>query len=403
MKKLVSIIASAALVISTVPFESFEVGAAGKYQNVIVNGKNIGEIFCEYTGNDDFSVVSVNAELKKGSNEVTIEASWGWTAFDALLVEEGSFSSYTGGGKLSNPKASDQTQSLYNFLCDTYGNYVISGQQESTWMGSDNYEFDIIGADTYVNHTESLVTMYNKTAQVANKPVCLHENGPIPDPEKMKNDGAKWLWFMTWHTMFIDSNEYNTSSYISRIYNSDYLLTLDELPDIYHYGSASAGSDTAPAFEISKAEAVKGDVNADGVFNAADLLLMQKWMLGISDAELADRDAGDLKKDNTLNIYDSILMKQELIVAGDESPKTSTTVKTSEQTVTPVKAYTYDAAKQYAEYPWNYKDSISQAGTVVIMYASISTTVCRIFSVSDIFLKFSPNSPQTVKLSEAPH
>lgn len=212
MKKLVSIIASAALVISTVPFESSEAGAAGgdqyefekgvivsssdnqaevsavkgasggkavdlndggntvtltvearnagahrlsfrysqpydedgKYQNVIVNGKNIGEIFCEYTGNDDFSVVSVNADLKKGSNEVTIEASWGWTAFDALLVEEGSFSSYTGGGKLSNPKASDQTQSLYNFLCDTYGNHVISGQQESTWMGSDNYEFDII-------------------------------------------------------------------------------------------------------------------------------------------------------------------------------------------------------------------------------------------------------------------
>ena len=116
----------------------------GKYQNILVNGRNVGEIFCEYTGNDSFSVISVNADLKKGSNEVTVEASWGWTAFDALLVEEGSFSDYTGGGKLSNPKASAQAQSLYSFLCDTYGKYVISGQQESTWMGSENYEFDII-------------------------------------------------------------------------------------------------------------------------------------------------------------------------------------------------------------------------------------------------------------------
>ena len=45
---------------------------------------------------------------------------------------------------LSNPNASAEAQSLYRFLHDTYGNYVISGQQESTWMGSEDYEFDII-------------------------------------------------------------------------------------------------------------------------------------------------------------------------------------------------------------------------------------------------------------------
>ncbi|MBP7188341.1 MAG: beta-mannosidase, partial [Ruminococcus sp.] len=116
----------------------------GKYQNIIVNGKNIGEIFCEYTGDGQFKTVSVNANLKQGENDITVEASWGWTYFDCLLIEKGEFSSYTGGGRLSNPNASAQAQSLYNFLCDTYGNHVISGQQESTWMGSEDYEFDII-------------------------------------------------------------------------------------------------------------------------------------------------------------------------------------------------------------------------------------------------------------------
>lgn len=33
---------------------------------------------------------------------------------------------------------------LYTYLCDTYGNAIISGQQESTWMGSDQYEFEYI-------------------------------------------------------------------------------------------------------------------------------------------------------------------------------------------------------------------------------------------------------------------
>jgi hypothetical protein len=33
---------------------------------------------------------------------------------------------------------------VYNYLWDTYGNNIISGQQESTWMGSPEYEMDII-------------------------------------------------------------------------------------------------------------------------------------------------------------------------------------------------------------------------------------------------------------------
>ena len=490
----------------------------GKIQNMLVNGKNVGEIVCEYTPEGAFRTASVNADLKQGSNDITVEAAWGWTYLDALIIEKGSFTNYTGGGKLSNPNASAQAQSLYNFLCDTYGNYVISGQQESTWMGSENYEFDIIkrasgkypalrgldymgddfsgcnrrarswyqqggivticwhcgsdfkgshtesmntnlnwdraltpgtneyndliagmdkgakalqelqkagvpvvwrpfhefdgkwfwwgkggaenfkklwrimydrytnywgldnliwslgycgdvnsgwypgdeyvdiiGSDTYVNHTDSLVSMYNKTAQVAKKPVCLHENGPIPNPEKMKADGAKWLWFMTWHTSFIDSNALNTSDYIKRIYNSDYMLTLDELPDIYHYGNSSVSSDP-PEFEIAPPESLRGDVNADGTFSIADLAAMQKWLLGDKTAVLADWKAGDLCADNRIDTFDIVLMRQELLAKIENDNMTPDA---------PKQAYNYDPAKQYVEYPQSYKNTISQAGTVI--------------------------------------
>lgn len=453
----------------------------GKYQDVIVNGRNIGQIFCAYTGEGRFSTVSVSANLNAGANTVTIQGSWGWTYLDSLTIEEENSANTSVSGKLSNPNASAETQSLYSFLCDTYGNYVISGQQESTWMGSEDYEFDIIrnasgkypalrgldymgddfagcnrrakswyakggivticwhcgsdfsgshtesmntelnwdkaltegtaeynaliagmdkgakallelkeagvpviwrpfhefdgkwfwwgkggaenfkklwrimydrytndwgldnliwnlgycgdvndgwypgdeyvdivGADTYVNHTDSLVSMYNKTAQVADKPVCLHENGPIPDPDKLKADGSKWLGFMTWHTSFIDSNEINTSQYINKVYNSDYMLTLDELPDIYHYQTA------APEPEI-----IKGDVNGDGEFNTSDLVLLQKWLLAVPDTELANWKAGDLCKDDRLDVFDMAMMRQQLVQPKEE-PIVSPTITPAE-------------------------------------------------------------------------
>jgi len=50
----------------------------------------------------------------------------------------------TEGVTLSNPNATEEAKILYDYICDTYHNGIISGQQESTWMGSDQYEFDYI-------------------------------------------------------------------------------------------------------------------------------------------------------------------------------------------------------------------------------------------------------------------
>lgn len=60
----------------------------GKYQNVIVNGQNVGQIFCAYTGEGQFKTVSISANLNAGNNTVTVESSWGWTYLDSLSVGE---------------------------------------------------------------------------------------------------------------------------------------------------------------------------------------------------------------------------------------------------------------------------------------------------------------------------
>ena len=56
-----------------------------------------------------------------------------------------------------------------------------------------------------------------------------------------------------------------------------------------------------------------GDLNADGVFSVADVVLLQKWLLAVPDAHLADWKAADFNQDNILNIFDLCCMKRLLI------------------------------------------------------------------------------------------
>lgn len=58
---------------------------------------------------------------------------------------------------------------------------------------------------------------------------------------------------------------------------------------------------------------VKGDVNADGKFSIADVVLLQKWLLAVPDTTLADWKAGDLYEDERLDAFDLCLMRRLLI------------------------------------------------------------------------------------------
>ncbi len=64
-------------------------------------------------------------------------------------------------------------------------------------------------------------------------PLVYHENGPIPNPKELQKEEVDWTWFMTWHTAFI--KEENIPSYLDYVYDSDYVITLDELPDLKNY------------------------------------------------------------------------------------------------------------------------------------------------------------------------
>lgn len=69
------------------------------------------------------------------------------------------------------------------------------------------------------------------------------------------------------------------------------------------------------AFEEIDAASVRkaGDINCDGEFSIADIVLLQKWLIAAPDTELADWKAGDFCNDDVLDIFDLCIMKREYL------------------------------------------------------------------------------------------
>ena len=66
-------------------------------------------------------------------------------------------------------------------------------------------------------------------------------------------------------------------------------------------------------FASESLQTLKGDVNADGKFDVTDAVLLQKWLLAVTDTHLANWKAGDLCEDDKLDVFDLCMMKRELI------------------------------------------------------------------------------------------
>jgi mannan endo-1,4-beta-mannosidase len=59
-------------------------------------------------------------------------------------ITETQSSAYVSRYQLSDPDANDITKKTYDFICDNFEKYIITCQQESTWMGSPDYEMNYI-------------------------------------------------------------------------------------------------------------------------------------------------------------------------------------------------------------------------------------------------------------------
>lgn len=133
---------------------------------------------------------------------------------------------------------------LYDQLTNVYGcnNLIwVWNGQAADWYPGDEY-VDIIGEDIYAaNH--SYGAQNSKFLEVldytdANKMIALTENGVLFDIDQVVSTNARWAWFNTWSGDFVQkggkySEAYTEADILTKTYNSEYVITLDELPDLY--------------------------------------------------------------------------------------------------------------------------------------------------------------------------
>ena len=111
-----------------------------------------------------------------------------------------------------------------------YG-YSGNGGGMADWYPGDDY-VDLVGADSYDVGPNNHLFVECEELAPEGMPIVYHECGTIPTEEELISTEKDWLFFMTWHTTWLTDTASNTVDNLKEIYNSDYFITLDELPDL---------------------------------------------------------------------------------------------------------------------------------------------------------------------------
>jgi mannan endo-1,4-beta-mannosidase len=138
---------------------------------------------------------------------------------------------------------------MYDRLVNLHGLHnliwVWNGQDRAWYPGDD--VVDITGYDIYDDKDKqnyrSQIATYRQAQRITadRKPIALSENSYIPDPDRMAEDGAWWLWFMVWNdgdsapgvtgpNNFWTGEYYNTKAHKNRVYHHPNVITLERLP-----------------------------------------------------------------------------------------------------------------------------------------------------------------------------
>ena len=119
-----------------------------------------------------------------------------------------------------------------------------------SWTPGETY-YDILSVDIYnkandhQSNSSAFIDLTNKAG--TNKILSLSENGPIPDVDKMYEDGATWSWWMPWYDSWSAGYVSQTAADIwTKNLADERIITLDEMPGWDNYNEAAAATNACP-------------------------------------------------------------------------------------------------------------------------------------------------------------
>lgn len=224
---------------------------------------------------------------------------------------------------------------LYDKLTNEYGLdnliWVWTGSTFPTsaaWYPGDDV-VDIVGYDKYnavdgLPNLSSISSTFYSLVQSTDgqKMVAMSENDSIPSLENLVNDKAAWLYFCPWYMNYLTSEQNNPVENLVEIYQSDYCITLDELPDLKTYpinginepseSTTSPKTTKPPVTTTTAADDTKyGDANCDGKVEIADATLILQYLCNKDEYQLSKQ--GQINAD-CCNVGDGVTASDALAI-----------------------------------------------------------------------------------------
>ncbi len=199
-------------------------GIGGSKENdIYTDGKKVGTFTSENNKFSDYTVSAVS--LTKGDHNIRIIKSWGWIELDKITVKTGakiSNSTYNVTSSLVNRNATANTKKLYSFLKDSYGKYIITGQQCDGGINGNEFKAiknltgdypALLGLDL-MDYTPSRTAFgasssaVEKAIEFANKggivTFCWHWNAPTEYLNSTANSSDGW-----WGGFYTQSSKFD--------------------------------------------------------------------------------------------------------------------------------------------------------------------------------------------------
>lgn len=155
-----------------------------------------------------------------------------------------------------------ETYGLHNLIW-TYNSYVYN--TSPAWYPGDD-RVDIVGYDKYntiYNRTDGLSGVPNEDAITSifyqlvdltggKKMVAMTENDTVPSVQNLTEEKSGWLYFCPWYGEHLMSSAFNYPATLKTLYQSDYVITLNELPNLKVNNPTSNASLTPTTVEFDK-------------------------------------------------------------------------------------------------------------------------------------------------------
>ncbi|WP_408895134.1 glycosyl hydrolase [Paenibacillus taichungensis] len=155
-----------------------------------------------------------------------------------------------------------ETYGLHNLIW-TYNSYVYN--TSPAWYPGDD-QVDIVGYDKYntiYNRNDGLSGVPNEDAITSTfyqlvdltdgkKMVAMTENDTVPSVQNLTEEKSGWLYFCPWYGEHLMSSAFNYPATLKTLYQSDYVITLDELPNLKANNPTSNASLTPTTVEFDK-------------------------------------------------------------------------------------------------------------------------------------------------------